>query len=339
MSVAEQHVGKPAISLKDADFNWEDPLDLEGELSEEERMVRDTARGYAQEKLFPRVLKAYREESFDREIMREMGALGLIGATVPEEYGGAGLGYVAYGLIAREIENVDSGYRSAMSVQSSLVMHPIYSYGSEAQRRRFLPKLASGEIVGCFGLTEPDYGSDPGSMVTRAEKVAGRLCAHRREDVDHQFADRRHRGGVGEARRRDPRLHRGARHEGLLDAEDRGQAVAARLDHRRDRAGERRGAGGEPAAEREGPGRSVRLPQHGALRHRLGRDGRGGILLAPRAAICARPQAVQPAARRQSADPEEARRHADRDHARAAFGAAPRAHARSAHARRRRRSR
>jgi len=173
MSVAEQHVGKPAVSLKDSDFNWEDPLDLESQLTEEERMVRDTARGYAQEKLFPRVLKAYREETFDREIMREMGALGLIGSTIPEEYGGAGLGYVAYGLIAREVEAVDSGYRSAMSVQSSLVMHPIYSYGSEAQRRRFLPKLASGEIVGCFGLTEPDYGSDPGSMVTRAEKVSG----------------------------------------------------------------------------------------------------------------------------------------------------------------------
>src|SRR5215212_7392116 len=173
MSVAEQHVGKPAVSLKDADFNWEDPLDLESELTEEERMVRDTAHGYAQEKLFPRVLKAYREESFDREIMREMGALGLIGATVPEEYGGAGLGYVAYGLIAREVEAVDSGYRSAMSVQSSLVMHPIYSYGSETQRRKYLPKLASGEMVGCFGLTEPDHGSDPGSMVTRAEKVSG----------------------------------------------------------------------------------------------------------------------------------------------------------------------
>ena len=118
MSVAEQHSGKPAISLKDADFNWEDPLDLESQLTEEERMVRDTARGYAQEKLFPRVLKAYREETFDRAIMREMGALGLIGSTVPEEYGGAGLGYVAYGLIAREVEAVDSGYRSAMSVQS-----------------------------------------------------------------------------------------------------------------------------------------------------------------------------------------------------------------------------
>src|SRR6201985_2070920 len=141
----EKHVSKSG-QIKDASFNWEDPLDLESELSEEERMVRDTARGYAQEKLFPRVLKAYREESFDREIMREMGALGLIGATVPEEYGGAGLGYVCYGLIAREIEAVDSGYRSAMSVQSSLVMHPIYSYGSEEQKRKFLPGMAKGEI-------------------------------------------------------------------------------------------------------------------------------------------------------------------------------------------------
>ncbi len=173
MSVAEQHVGKPAVSLNDRDFNWEDPLSIEADLSEEERMVRDSAKAYAQDKLFPRVLKAYREESFDREIMREMGSLGLLGATIPEEYGGAGLGYVCYGLIAREVEWVDSGYRSAMSVQSSLVMHPIYSYGSEAQRRRYLPKLATGEWVGCFGLTEPDYGSDPGGMVTRAEKVSG----------------------------------------------------------------------------------------------------------------------------------------------------------------------
>jgi glutaryl-CoA dehydrogenase len=171
--LAEKREGKPAVSLKDSNFNWEDPLDLEGDLTEEERMVRDSARAYAQEKLFPRVLKAYREETFDRAIMTEMGALGLLGATIPEEYGGAGLGYVAYGLIAREVEMVDSGYRSAMSVQSSLVMHPIYSYGTEAQRRRYLPKLATGEMVGCFGLTEPDYGSDPGSMVTRAEKVSG----------------------------------------------------------------------------------------------------------------------------------------------------------------------
>ena len=161
------------LATKEAPFDWEDPLDLEGELSEEERMVRDTARGYAQDRLFPRVLSAYREERFDREIMTEMGELGLLGATVPEEYGGAGLGHVAYGLIAREVERVDSGYRSAMSVQSSLVMHPIFAYGSEAQRKKYLPKLASGEWVGCFGLTEPDYGSDPGSMVTRAEKAPG----------------------------------------------------------------------------------------------------------------------------------------------------------------------
>src|SRR5499427_2007076 len=160
-------------SAKDAAFDWADPLDLEGELTEEERMVRDTARGYAQDKLFPRVLLDYREERFDRAIVSEMGALGLLGPTIPEEYGGAGLGYVAYGLITREIERVDSGYRSAMSVQSSLVMHPIFAYGSEAQRKKYLPKLASGEIVGCFGLTEPDHGSDPGSMTTRAEKAAG----------------------------------------------------------------------------------------------------------------------------------------------------------------------
>jgi glutaryl-CoA dehydrogenase len=162
-----------ATAIKDAAFNWEDPLDLESELTEEERMVRDTARHYAQEKLFPRVLKAYHDESYDPAAILEMGALGLLGPTIPEEYGGAGLGYVAYGLIAREIERVDSGYRSAMSVQSSLVMHPIYAYGSEAQRRKYLPKLATGEMVGCFGLTEPDHGSDPGSMITRAEKVAG----------------------------------------------------------------------------------------------------------------------------------------------------------------------
>jgi glutaryl-CoA dehydrogenase len=170
---AEKHAGSAAPVRDDAPFNWEDPLDLESELSEEERMVRDTARGYAQDKLFPRVLSAYREERFDRDIMSEMGALGLLGPTVPEEYGGAGLGYVAYGLIAREVERVDSGYRSAMSVQSSLVMHPILAYGTPAQRRKYLPKLARGEMVGCFGLTEPDHGSDPGSMVTRAEKAPG----------------------------------------------------------------------------------------------------------------------------------------------------------------------
>jgi glutaryl-CoA dehydrogenase len=169
---AEKREAKPAM-LKDAAFNWEDPLDLEGELSEEERMVRDSARGFAQDYLMPRVVEAWREEKHDPNLFREMGKLGLLGPTIPEEYGGAGLGYVCYGLIARETERVDSGYRSAMSVQSSLVMYPIYAYGTEAQRRKYLPKLASGEMIGCFGLTEPDHGSDPGSMVTRAEKVAG----------------------------------------------------------------------------------------------------------------------------------------------------------------------
>jgi glutaryl-CoA dehydrogenase len=162
-----------AAAAKPASFNWEDPLDLEGELTSEERMVRDSARDFMQDKLFPGVIDAYREEKFDRKTLAEMGALGLLGPTIPEEYGGAGLGYVGYGLIAREIERVDSGYRSAASVQSSLVMHPIYAYGTEAQRRKYLPKLATGELVGCFGLTEPDHGSDPGSMVTRAEKVPG----------------------------------------------------------------------------------------------------------------------------------------------------------------------
>ncbi len=159
--------------IKDAAFKWDDPLDLESELTEEERMVRDTAHDYAQEKLFPRVLAANRDGHSDPAIFREMGALGLLGPTIPQEYGGANLGYVSYGLIAREIERVDSGFRSAMSVQSSLVMQPIYAYGSEAQRRKYLPKLAAGEVIGCFGLTEPDHGSDPGSMVTRAEKVSG----------------------------------------------------------------------------------------------------------------------------------------------------------------------
>jgi glutaryl-CoA dehydrogenase len=159
--------------LKDADFDWEDAFDLESQLSHEERMVRDTARDYAQEKLFPGVIEAWRDEKTGRGILADMGALGLLGPTLPETYGGAELGYVAYGLIAREIERVDSGYRSALSVQSSLVMWPIYAYGSEAQRRKYLPKLANGELVGCFGLTEPDHGSDPGSMVTRAEKVKG----------------------------------------------------------------------------------------------------------------------------------------------------------------------
>jgi len=169
---AEKRGGIPAM-LKDTAFVWEDPLDLESELTEEERMVRNSTRGFAQSYLMPRVVEAFRDEKYDPNLLPEMGKLGLLGPTIPEEYGGAGLGYVSYGLITRELERVDSGYRSSMSVQSSLVMYPIYAYGTEAQRRKFLPKLATGEIIGCFGLTEPDHGSDPGSMVTRAEKVSG----------------------------------------------------------------------------------------------------------------------------------------------------------------------
>lgn len=154
-------------------FQWDDAFLIENQLSEDEKMIRDAARAYCQDKLQPRVIGAFREERFDREIMTEMGELGLLGPTVPEEYGGPGVNHVAYGLIAREVERVDSGYRSAMSVQSSLVMHPIYSYGSEAQKQKYLPKLARGEMIGCFGLTEPDSGSDPASMRTRAKKVDG----------------------------------------------------------------------------------------------------------------------------------------------------------------------
>jgi len=154
-----------------SNFKWDDPFFLDEQLTEDERMIKDTARDYAQDKLFSRVLQANRDEEFHREIMNEMGELGLLGSTIPEKYGCSGVNYVSYGLVAREVERVDSGYRSAMSVQSSLVMHPIYTYGSEAQREKYLPGLATGKLVGCFGLTEPDHGSDPGSMITRAEKT------------------------------------------------------------------------------------------------------------------------------------------------------------------------
>jgi glutaryl-CoA dehydrogenase len=158
---------------KRVSFDWQDPMFLEHQLNDEERMIRDAAREYCQDRLMPRVKMANRNEVFDRQIMNEFGELGLLGATIPEKYGCAGANYVSYGLVAREVERVDSGYRSAMSVQSSLVMHPIFAYGSEAQREKYLPQLASGELVGCFGLTEPDAGSDPGSMKTTATIVDG----------------------------------------------------------------------------------------------------------------------------------------------------------------------
>lgn len=167
MTGPEQARAKPAVLV------WDDPFLLENQLSEEERMIRDAAHAYCQDKLASRVLMANRNEDFDRDIMSEMGELGLLGATIPEEYGGVGANYVSYGLVAREVERVDSGYRSAMSVQSSLVMHPIFAYGTEGQRQKYLPDLASGATVGCFGLTEPDAGSNPASMLTRAQKVEG----------------------------------------------------------------------------------------------------------------------------------------------------------------------
>ena len=168
------HVATPEEArAKPARLDWQDPFGLDRELTEIERMIRDTAEAYAQDKLESRVIEANRNEVFHREIMTEMGELGLLGATLPEDVGGAGAGYISYGLVARAVERVDSGYRSAMSVQSSLVMHPIYAYGTDEQRAKYLPKLASGEYVGCFGLTEPDHGSDPGGMLARAQPVDG----------------------------------------------------------------------------------------------------------------------------------------------------------------------
>ncbi len=169
--MSEVRAQKPKAAPSKVSFDWADPFDLESQLTEEERAVRDTARAYAQDKLMPRIIEWYREEKFDRKVITEMGQLGLLGPTIPEEYGGAGLTYGCYGVAVREIERVDSGFRSAMSVQSSLVMYPIYAYGDEAQRKKYLPKLATGEWVGCFGLTEPDFGSEPGGMRTRAEKT------------------------------------------------------------------------------------------------------------------------------------------------------------------------
>ena len=161
------------ISKQRVAFDWADPMSIDNQLTEEERLVRDTANDFCQNKLMPRVLEANRNEQYDRELFYEFGELGFLGPTIPEKFGGVGANYVSYGLIAREVERVDSGYRSTMSVQSSLVMHPIFSYGNEQQKKKFIPKLASGELIGCFGLTEPNHGSDPGSMETRAKKVDG----------------------------------------------------------------------------------------------------------------------------------------------------------------------
>ena len=302
-------------------FVWADPFLLEDQLTEDERMVRDGAAAFAADKLAPRVEEAYLEEKTDPAIFREMGEAGLLGITIPEEYGGLGAGYVTYGLVAREVERVDSGYRSMMSVQSSLVMYPIYAYGSEEQRRKYLPKLASGEWIGCFGLTEPDAGSDPGGMKTRAEKTANGYQISGSKmwisnapiaDVFVVWAksaahDNQIRGFV---------LEKGMK--GLSAPKIGGKLSLRASITGESRDGRRRGRRGCAAAQRLGPEGAVRLPQPRPLRHFLGRDGRGRGLLAPCPPVRPRPQAVRQAAGRHPALPEEARRHADRDRARPA---------------------
>ena len=231
-----------------AKFQWDDPFQFDAQLSGDERAVRDAAHAYCQDRLQTRVLMAARHEKFDREIMSEMGELGLLGSTI-EGYGCAGLNHVCYGLVAREVERVDSGYRSAMSVQSSLVMHPIHAYGSEAQREKYLPKLASGEWVGCFGLTEPNHGSDPAGMLTRATPrcaTAWRLPCSRAarcgsptapSPTSSSSGPRRPTPTARSAARKHPRLHPREGHAGPERAEDRRQDEPARQHHRRDRDG------------------------------------------------------------------------------------------------------
>jgi glutaryl-CoA dehydrogenase len=312
-------------------FAWEDPLDIESDLTEDERMVRDTARGFAQDYLMPRVLEAYRNEKFDKDLIPKMGALGMLGPTVPEEYGGAGLGYVAYGVIARELERVDSGYRSTMSVQSSLVMHPIYFYGSEAQRRKYLPKLAKGELIGCFGLTEPDHGSDPGSMATRAVKVSGgyKLTGSKTWISNAPVADIAVVWAKLDGKIRGFIVERGAKGfstpkiEGKLSlrASVTGMIVL------------------EDCVVREenmlpnvqglaGPFGCLNMARYGIS---WGAMGAAEFCWHAARAIHSRPQAVQPAARRQPAHSEEARRYADRDRARPRRRAAARPHAGEGH--------
>ncbi len=290
-----------------AAFQWDDPLLLEQQLTAEERMVRDAARAYAQDKLAPRILEAFRHERSDASIFREMGALGLMGSTLPAEYGGAGLNYVCYGLIAREIERVDSGYRSMMSVQSSLVMLPIYEFGSETQRRKYLPKLATGEWIGCFGLTEPNHGSDPGSMITRARRIDGgfllkgsKMWISNSPIADVFVVWAKDDGGLI----RGYILEKGMK--GLSTPADPRKDGAARLDHRRSGDGRRLRSSRKRIAQRARPQGSVRLPKCGALWNRVGRTRRRRIVLAYRAPVRAGPHTVRPATRCQSTGAEEA---------------------------------
>ena len=248
-------------------FQWDDPFLLNDQLSDEERMVRDAAHDYCQGQLMPRILHANRHETFDRDIYYEMAELGMLGATLPEEHGGAGLNYVSYGLIAREVERVDSGYRSAMSVQSALVMYPIFAYGTDAQRAKYLPKLVSGQWVGCFGLTEPDHGSDPGAMETRATKVADgwQLRGSKMWITNSPIADVFivWAKAYGDADERDGVirgfiLERGMRRS--FHPHHRRQVQPACQQHRRNRHGRCLRARRKPAARRARLARSLRLP-------------------------------------------------------------------------------
>ena len=269
-------------------FQWDDPLLIEGQLTEDERMIRDTARDFASKELAPRVQQAYLEEKTDPKLFRLMGEAGLLGVTLPQEFGCAGAGYVSYGLVAREVERVDSGFRSMMSVQSSLVMYPIHAYGDPDQRRKYLPGLARGELIGCFGLTEPNAGSDPGGMTTRAEKIDGgyRLIGSKMWISNAPIADvfvvwarsRAHNDQI-----RGFILEKGMK--GLSAPKIEGKLSSARLGHRRDRARQCGSAGERASAECRRLERAVRLPEPRALWHILGRDGGGGGLLARRPPI------------------------------------------------------
>ena len=310
---------KAAPSRTKPVFQWDDPFLLDDQLGEDERLVRDTTRAYAQEKLMPRILEANRHERFDREIMDEMGALGLLGSTI-QGYGCAGVSYVCYGLAAREIEAVDSGYRSAMSVQSSLVMYPIDAYGTEAQKQAWLPRLATGEAIGCFGLTEPDSGSDPGSMTTRARAVDGGflLSGAKNWISNSPIADvfvvwaKNDEGTI-----RGYLLEKGMK--GLAAPKIEGKfSLRASVTGMIQMDEVFVPAENELLPGASGLSGALPLPQPGALRHWLGRARRRRVLLAGDPRLHHGPPSVRQAARGQPAHPEEARRHADRDHHRPA---------------------
>ena len=292
-------------------FDWTDPLDLASRLTDEERMIADVARAYARDKLLPRIVSAFADERFDREIMTEMGALGLLGVTLPEEYGGAGASHVAYGLVAREVEAIDSGYRSALSVQSSLAMYPIYAFGTDEQKRRFLPKMATGELIGCFGLTEADGGSDPAAMRTKAEKVDGgyKLNGSKYWITNSPAADLAIVWAKLDGDINGFIVERGFK--GVLDGEDWRQAEFARLADRRHRSRRRLCPGGKSPAEGPRSARPILLPQQGALRDRLGIRRRGGILLPCHARLHGGAIFVRQTACGAAARAEEACRHDD----------------------------